>query len=81
MKEALAGMKEAAREFSLSGNARALGRLLDEYIEDKVRRGLCTALSASRHRDHLRKWLGDYLDKDIDKLTPKAGRRFPESYG
>lgn len=71
MKEALAGMKEAAREFSLSGNSRALGRLLDEYIEDKVRRGLCTALSASRHRDHLRKWLEDYLDKDIDKLTPK----------
>ncbi len=71
MQEARAGMKEAAREFPSSGNGRALGKIVDEYTDDKVKRGLCTARSASRYRDHLRTWLCDYLDKDIDKLTPK----------
>lgn len=71
MKAALAGAKNAAREVTQAGNTRALGRLLDEYTEDKVQRGRCTSLSARRQREHLRKWLSDYLDKDIDKLTPK----------
>ena len=71
MKEALAGMKEAVGEFSQSGNRRALSSVLDEYMEDKVKRGLCTARSANCQRAHLRKWLADYLARDIDKLTPK----------
>jgi len=71
MKEAWAGKKEAERELPQDGNGRSLSRVLDEYTDDKVKRGLCNARSAREHRDHLRKWLCDYVDYDIGKLTAK----------
>ncbi len=71
MKDALAGIKEASCEFSQAGNRRALSSVVDEYMEDKVKHGSCTARSAHCQRAHLRKWFVDDLARDIDKLTSK----------
>ena len=71
MKEAFAAMKEAAGEFLRAGHERTLGKVLDCYVADKVKRGVCNPRSAREHRDHLGRWLYDYLDDDIGKLTPK----------
>ncbi len=46
MNDALAGMKGAAREMPKSTRCRTLGKILDEYTEDKIRRGVCSARSA-----------------------------------
>ncbi|MFO0580044.1 MAG: site-specific integrase [Polyangia bacterium] len=70
-KEALAGMRRAAREFCPSSVGRSLAQVLDLYLEDKVQRGVCNPRSADAHRVQLRSWLCDYLDEDIGKLTPK----------
>jgi integrase len=70
-KEALTGIKEATRELPASAKGRALGKVLDAYIADKVQQGLCGAPSAEEHRAQLRRWFGDLLEDDVAKLTAK----------
>ena len=70
-KEALSAMKDAASELSQTFKGCSLGAVLDEYTEDKVQRGLCSAQSADAHRGRLRRWLCAHLEVDIGKLTPK----------
>ena len=45
--------------------------MLDEYYQEKVRRGSCSAQSARDQRACLRVCLADFLAEDIGKLTPK----------
>lgn len=45
MKEALAARKEAGCEFPRSGHERDLGRVLDLYIEEKVKRRVLLVLA------------------------------------
>ena len=78
-KDALSGMKEAAREFSQPFRGRSLAVVLDEYTEDKVQRGLCSVQSADAHRGRLRRWLCDYLEDDIGRLTPKRAAALYEN--
>lgn len=70
MKDALAGMKAAEREIPNS-RGRTLGKTLDEYIEDKIQRGLCAVRSAREQQSRLRVWLADVLDDELDNLTAK----------
>lgn len=71
LKEAQIAMKQAARELPQSNEGRWLGNVLDEHMQDKVQRGLCSAQSAQHQRARLCDWLADPLEEDIGKLTPK----------
>ncbi len=71
LKEALDGMKQAERELPRDQECRTLRAVLDEFSEEKVRRGLCKQESADQHRARLSGWLADYLEQDIGKLTSK----------
>ena len=68
--EAQTGIKQASRELG-SHLSQKLGIVLDEYYQDKVRRGSCSSQSARDQRTCLRAWLADFLDEDLGKLTPK----------
>ena len=70
-KEALSAIKEAARELPPSGKGRSLGKVLDAYVKDKVQQGACSACTAQDQRARLRGWLGDCLEDEPSKLTPK----------
>jgi integrase len=70
-KEALRAIKEAARELPPSAKGRSLGKLLDAYMKDKVQQGLCNTRTAEDQRARLRGWLGDSLEAELSKLTPK----------
>ena len=50
---------------------RQLGNVLDEYIEEKMQRGLCATTTANEQRARLRGWLADALEEDIARLTSK----------
>lgn len=69
--EALAGMRQAARDLPAGSECRWLSAILDEYMRDKVQRGQCTARSAQEDLGRLRGWLAEHLEEDIGKLTPK----------
>jgi integrase len=64
-------MKEAARELPQHQQCRTLREVLDEYSKERIRRGFCKEESATQNQGCLSLWLGDYLDEDIGKLTPK----------
>jgi integrase len=71
LQEAQAAMKQAARGLRQSSHCRQLGIVLDEYHQEKLQRGSCSARTAHDQRACLRGWLIDFLDEDIGKLTPK----------
>ncbi|MFO0579221.1 MAG: tyrosine-type recombinase/integrase [Polyangia bacterium] len=78
LREAQAGMKQAARELPQSGEVRWLGSVIDEHMQDKVQRGLCAAQSARHQRTRLRSWLADSLEEDIARMTPKRALAYYE---
>ena len=47
------------------------GFVMDEYHQEKIQRGSCSASSAQHEQAALRAWLADFLEEDIGKLTPK----------
>ncbi len=67
LQEARNGMKEAARELPQTQEYHSLRRVLDEFTQEKVRRGLCKLESAEHQRDCLCALLADFLDQDIAK--------------
>ena len=69
--EALAAMKQAKRELPKGKAWRTLRAVLDEHSKEKVRRGSCKPESAKEQQGRLIEWLGDFLDEDLSKLTPK----------
>lgn len=71
LSEAQTGIKQAARGLLQSSRGRQLGIVLDEYYQDKLQRGLCLEQSARDQRTCLSAWLGELLEDDIGKLTPK----------
>ena len=78
-KEALRAIKEAARELPPSTKGRSLGKLLDAYMKDKVQQGLCNMRTAEDQRARLRGWLGDSLEAEPSRLTPKRAATLYES--
>jgi len=70
-KEALTAIKEAARELPPSTKGRSLRKVLDAYTKEKVQQGLCSAHTAEDQRARLLSWLGDSLEDEPGKLTPK----------
>ena len=70
-KEALTAIKEAARELPPSAKGRSLGKVLDAYVKDKVQQGVCSACTADDQRARLRVWLGDCLEDEPSRVTPK----------
>ena len=78
-KEALSAIREAARELPPSAKGRSLSKLLDAYMKDKVQQGVCSARSAEDQRARLRGWLGDSLQDEPSKLTPKRAAALYES--
>jgi len=71
LKDALDGMKRAERELPQGQESLTLRAVLDEYTQEKVRRGLCKQESANQHRDRLSSWLANFLDQDVGKLSSK----------
>jgi len=70
-KEALIAIKEAARALPASAKGRTLGKVLKAHTADRVQQGSCSAHTAEEQRARLSGWLGDWLEDELGKLTPK----------
>ena len=44
---------------------------MDAYVKDRVQQGVCSACTATDQRARIRGWLGDCLEEEAGKLTPK----------
>ena len=69
--EAQTAIKQTARGLLQASPSRLLGVLLDQYHQEKLQRGSCSLQSAHDQQATLRRWLADFLEDDLGKLTPK----------
>jgi integrase len=77
--EAQAAKERIERELPERSQRRLLEEVLDEYIEDKVRRGACGEESAKQHRERLRAFLEGSLHEPIGKLAEKRAAELYET--
>lgn len=71
LEEARAGLKQAERELPRGHESLTLRVMLDEYMQDKIRRGFCKQESANEQQARLNSLLVSFLDQSIGKLTSK----------